>query len=306
MMRSFLAKKLITRNLEALNRGDIRPTLRMEARDVHFRFPGTSSWGADIRGRDQVEAWLLRMVGTGLQHEADEVLASGPPWRMAMVLRGTDRFDDSQGTPVYENRSSSGREPGGASSMTTRRKIGSGREGFVDEDLFRRGTSVGQDQLHRGELAQPQAKPGGVQPAVEGVEQGAPGQPRRAQIEPRLGRPTRNVVDVQLLVGKGRLTHPAERHEGHGRPYCGTGSSYFPQIRITDPSRPWGSMGPSQHTSTKESPCIVLPSVAPQQRRPLLSPSPASAPAPPSPPAAPPRHRALPTRALATRALAPT
>jgi len=104
MVRSWLAKKLITRNLEALNRGDVGPTLRMESNDVHFRFPGTNSFGIDTTGRDNVEAWLNRMVATGLQHKAEEVVASGPPWRMTLVLRGTDRFDGSDGAPVYDNR----------------------------------------------------------------------------------------------------------------------------------------------------------------------------------------------------------
>jgi len=104
MMRSWLAKKVITRNLRALNQGDVRPTLRMDAPDVHFRFPGTSSWAADVVGRDKVEEWLTRMVATGLQHEAHDVVASGPPWRMTMVLRGTDRFEEQDGTLVYENR----------------------------------------------------------------------------------------------------------------------------------------------------------------------------------------------------------
>jgi ketosteroid isomerase-like protein len=104
MVRSWLAKKLIAYNLEALNRGDIHPTLRMDAPDVHFRFPGTSSWAADITGREHVRTWLRRMTATGLQHHADEVVASGPPWHMTMVLRGTDRLDEPDGTLVYENR----------------------------------------------------------------------------------------------------------------------------------------------------------------------------------------------------------
>jgi ketosteroid isomerase-like protein len=104
MVRSWLAKQVITRNLRALNRGDVRPTLRMEAPDVHFRFPGTSSWATDVVGRDNVEEWLNRMVATGLQHEAAEVVVAGPPWRMTMVLRGTDRLAAPDGTLVYENR----------------------------------------------------------------------------------------------------------------------------------------------------------------------------------------------------------
>ena len=104
MVRSWLAKMVVTRNLRALNQGDIRPTLRMDAPDVHFRFPGTSSWATDVVGRDKVEEWLTRMVATGLQHQADDVVASGPPWRMSMILRGTDRLHEPDGTLVYENR----------------------------------------------------------------------------------------------------------------------------------------------------------------------------------------------------------
>jgi hypothetical protein len=44
------------------------------------------------------------MVATGLQHEANDVIAGGPPWRMTMVLRGTDRLAEPDGTLVYENR----------------------------------------------------------------------------------------------------------------------------------------------------------------------------------------------------------
>lgn len=52
MIRNWLAMKLLDRNMRALNAGDPGPTLRLEAEDVHFRFPGTSSWAADVRGRD--------------------------------------------------------------------------------------------------------------------------------------------------------------------------------------------------------------------------------------------------------------
>jgi ketosteroid isomerase-like protein len=104
MARAWLARKLLIRNLEALNRGDVGPILRMETDEVHFHFPGSSSWAADTVGKAQVEAWLKRMVATGLQHRADEVVVSGPPWRMSLVLRGTDHFEEPDGTPVYDNR----------------------------------------------------------------------------------------------------------------------------------------------------------------------------------------------------------
>ncbi|HTZ08639.1 MAG TPA: nuclear transport factor 2 family protein [Acidimicrobiales bacterium] len=104
MLRNRVATRMVRRSLEALNRGDVGPTLRMDAPDVHFRFPGSSSWAADVTGRDLVEAWLRRMVATGLQHQAEAVVASGPPWRMTMVLRGTDTLPGPDGATAYENR----------------------------------------------------------------------------------------------------------------------------------------------------------------------------------------------------------
>jgi ketosteroid isomerase-like protein len=104
VIRSWLAKQVITRNMDALNRGDVGPTLRMEAPDVHFRFPGSNSWAAEFTSRDQVEAWLKRMVAAGLQHEIDDVVATGPLWRMTIVLRGRDHVLAPDGTLIYDNR----------------------------------------------------------------------------------------------------------------------------------------------------------------------------------------------------------
>lgn len=104
MIRNWLAIRLLTRNMRALNAGDPGPTLRMEAADVHFRFPGTSRWATDVRGRDLVAAWLAEMVAAGVKHQCDEVVVSGPPWRMTIALRGHDWADDAGGRRVYANR----------------------------------------------------------------------------------------------------------------------------------------------------------------------------------------------------------
>ena len=104
MLRSWLARRMVTRSLAALNQGDVRPMLRMESPGVHFRFPGSSSWAIDAVGRDQVEGWLRRMTATGLQHQAEDVVAVGPPWRMTLILRGIDRCDAPGGVTVYDNR----------------------------------------------------------------------------------------------------------------------------------------------------------------------------------------------------------
>jgi hypothetical protein len=104
VIRNWLVMKLLDRNMRALNAGDTGPTLRLEAKDVHFRFPGSSSWAADVRGREHVAAWLRRMVAAGIQHEVDEVVVSGMPWRMTLALRGRDWADDADGNRVYANR----------------------------------------------------------------------------------------------------------------------------------------------------------------------------------------------------------
>jgi hypothetical protein len=104
MIRSWLAMRVLRHNEHALNSGDPGPTLRLEATDVHFRFPGTSSWAADLRGRDQVGVWLNDMVAAGVQHRYDEVVVTGYPWRTTVALRGHDWIDDAAGKRVYANR----------------------------------------------------------------------------------------------------------------------------------------------------------------------------------------------------------
>ncbi len=103
-MRSWLAKQLLTRNLARLRNGDYRPLLRLDAKDVRFRFPGDSSWAVELRGRDELERWLRRFVAAGIQIFADEVVVTGPPWRMTLCVRGTDHLDAPGGERVYENR----------------------------------------------------------------------------------------------------------------------------------------------------------------------------------------------------------
>ena len=49
-MLSWLAKKMIARNMALASAGELRPTLRMDADDVRFRFPGDSSWGGEFDG----------------------------------------------------------------------------------------------------------------------------------------------------------------------------------------------------------------------------------------------------------------
>lgn len=52
-MLSWLAKKVLSRNMARLREGDYRPLLRMDAKDVRFRFPGDSSWATKLEGKGE-------------------------------------------------------------------------------------------------------------------------------------------------------------------------------------------------------------------------------------------------------------
>jgi ketosteroid isomerase-like protein len=103
-MLSWLARRVLTHNLARNNAGDFRATLRMEAPDVVFRFPGQNSWAGEFHGKDQVRRWLERFAAVGLQTEPDEVVATGWPWRSTICLRARDHLRGPDGELVYENR----------------------------------------------------------------------------------------------------------------------------------------------------------------------------------------------------------
>jgi ketosteroid isomerase-like protein len=100
---SWLAKRILSYNMAKLRAGDYRPLLRGDAKDVHFRFPGNSSFAADLHGKDALEPWLQRFVALGLQIYPDEVMVKGPPWRSTICVRGTVFLDNQDGR-VYDNR----------------------------------------------------------------------------------------------------------------------------------------------------------------------------------------------------------
>lgn len=103
-MRSWVAKKLLSHNMARIRAGDTGPTLRLDARDVRFRFPGDSSWATELQGKEELSRWLDRFVDAGLQIYPDEVVVKGPPWGTTLCVRGTDHLDAPDGTRVYENR----------------------------------------------------------------------------------------------------------------------------------------------------------------------------------------------------------
>jgi ketosteroid isomerase-like protein len=103
-VRSWLAKRLIDRQLARLRAGDHLPLLRLYADDVRFVFPGDSSWSGEVRGREAMGRWLQRLTGAGLQNFADQVIVAGPPWDMTIAMRGHDYLRAPDGRVVYQNR----------------------------------------------------------------------------------------------------------------------------------------------------------------------------------------------------------
>jgi hypothetical protein len=103
-MLSWLGKKMIARNMAKAREGDLGPTLRMDAADVKFRFPGDSSWGTELEGKEKLEPWLRRFADVGIQIYPDEVVLKGFPWNQTICVRGYDFLDSPDGERVYENR----------------------------------------------------------------------------------------------------------------------------------------------------------------------------------------------------------
>ena len=103
-MLSWLGRRMISRNMTKAREGDIEPTLRMDADDVRFRFPGDSSWATELEGKEELRKWLERFADAGLQIFPDEVILQGWPWKQTICVRGTDHLDAPDGRRVYENR----------------------------------------------------------------------------------------------------------------------------------------------------------------------------------------------------------
>jgi ketosteroid isomerase-like protein len=104
MIQSWLARRLMDRVMARERAGDMRLTQLLQRPDVRFTFPGDSSWSGEHHGKQAVGEWLARFGRVGIQIWADEVVASGPPWRSTVAIRGHDLLDSPEGERVYENR----------------------------------------------------------------------------------------------------------------------------------------------------------------------------------------------------------
>jgi ketosteroid isomerase-like protein len=103
-MLSWLAKQMIARNMRSVSAGDAGPLLKMDAKDIRFRFPGNNSWSTELEGKEELAAWLGRFTDVGIQIEAHEVILKGFPWKQTICVRGRSYLDSPSGERVYDNR----------------------------------------------------------------------------------------------------------------------------------------------------------------------------------------------------------
>ena len=79
---------LVRRGYSRLVAGDPRFMLRLAAPDIRFRFPGTSSFGADLHSRAELATWL------NPEFVVHDVVVTGPPWRTRVAVRFSDAIGD--------------------------------------------------------------------------------------------------------------------------------------------------------------------------------------------------------------------
>ena len=117
-MYKWAVRRMIRRNVAALNAGDMGPTLAMFHDGAELSFPGGNTWSRQFRepelgrdrfgthrGRGEIGAFLQRFVDTGLQMAVEDVLVNGPPWRMRAAVRVRDWVPDPRGgSDRYCNR----------------------------------------------------------------------------------------------------------------------------------------------------------------------------------------------------------
>jgi ketosteroid isomerase-like protein len=104
MLLSPLANRIISYVMAQTRAGNIKPTLLLDAPDMSFVFPGDNSWSGSFHGRDAHQRWLERLVRVGVKTQADEVVATGWPWRTTVCIRGRSWYDSPSGERIYDNR----------------------------------------------------------------------------------------------------------------------------------------------------------------------------------------------------------
>lgn len=109
-------RALIRRSIRMLNEGNYQPALAVFAKDATLAFPGDNSWSREFgdpklgrepfvthRGTVQLERFLQRYVGAGIQMTVEDVLVNGPPWNTRVAVQ-VNHGIVADGVSIYTNR----------------------------------------------------------------------------------------------------------------------------------------------------------------------------------------------------------
>lgn len=80
--------------IRRLTSGDPSAAISLFAADARFEFPGSSTWAANLVGKDDIAGWFRRFAALRPDYEVVDVLASGPPWNMRAAVRFRDHIGD--------------------------------------------------------------------------------------------------------------------------------------------------------------------------------------------------------------------
>lgn len=102
-MYSWIVERVVRFLYGKVTAGELRLPLLGMANDARFCFPGSSSFGAELRGKPAIESWMRRFASLRPEFIVRDVAVAGPPWNMRIFMRFSDRMVAPNGY-VYENQ----------------------------------------------------------------------------------------------------------------------------------------------------------------------------------------------------------
>lgn len=101
-MYSWIVGRIVRLLIGQLNAGRVRLLIHAFAPDALFVFPGSSSFGGELRGKAAIATWLERFVALRPTFVVHDVAVAGPPWSMRVCFRFSDRIP-APGGGAYRN-----------------------------------------------------------------------------------------------------------------------------------------------------------------------------------------------------------
>jgi ketosteroid isomerase-like protein len=94
-MLSLIVRRIVKDGYDKQNRGDFQALARMFAEDGVFEFLGDTPFGGERRGREAIRGWFEQVERNfgRLRLTAHDVVVSGPPWNMRVIVRFSDAYE---------------------------------------------------------------------------------------------------------------------------------------------------------------------------------------------------------------------